>query len=338
MGLHRDLVDRKELGDLEVDIRRRVFWTAYCIDRAICSALQRPLSIPDPAIRTELFSGVDDQYITTPGASFHEPITKARALQWIEFSQLQSTMIEVHCQGKSLEDGQTWDDWLQQMEQQLRDWSEKYPHLDSSRSNWPPGMSLSSAMANLHCPSPRMPSPPESSLLIAFETTSETACRYIKQISSGLIHCPWIDAHSMFRMAITMLFCLRHGSEVICERFRLPEIVEKTKVFTMYFLSVAEQGWTEILKYAGIYERLAGPLLEMIFLNRCKEKPLSAAVSFNPAHDAEIMRLLYPGPAQLDKLRFGRNRGVQVASDPSDFRNIDSDIFSFWNDIQLFSI
>lgn len=73
-----------------------------------------------------------------------------------------------------------------------------------------------------------------------------------------------------------------------------------TKVFTANFLTLASQGWDEVSNYAGIYERLLGPLLESVFSN----KPPSLS-SFGPAQDAELTRLLYPGPAQIDKLRFG---------------------------------
>ena len=343
MGLHRDTVDRNERGFLQTDLRRRVFWTAYCIGRAVCSALQRPLSIPDPAISTELLSGASDQTIAATGSGSDGSVTKTRALQWIEFSQLKSAMIEVQFQGKSLEDGQTLDTWLEQMELLLNDWGKKYSHLDEAGGNWPPGMSLSSAIARLHSPSPQMPVLLPNSLLVAFEATSVAARHQIEGLSSGLIHCPWIDARDMFQMGITLLFCIRNGYETICERFSLRDIVETTKIFTMYFLSAAEKGWSEILKYAGAYERLCGPLLETVFLSRGMEKPLTTAVSFdaisfNAIHDAELMRLLYPGPAQLDKLRFGRNRGpAPVVPDIRDRWDIfeASDIFPFLDTIQL---
>jgi hypothetical protein len=73
-----------------------------------------------------------------------------------------------------------------------------------------------------------------------------------------------------------------------------------TKVLTVNFVMIAGQGWPEVSAYAGIYERLLGTLLESVL------SP-SALSCFSPAQDAELLRLLYPGPAQLEKLRLDHN-------------------------------
>ena len=110
---------------------------------------------------------------------------------------------------------------------------------------------------------------------------------------------------------MVVLYCLRHGFDIVSSKFKAQEIFEMTKVFTSNFLTLASQGWSEVSNYAGIYERLLGPLLESVFSN--KQPSLS---SFGPAQDNELNRLLYPGPAQLDKLRFG-SRGYSISSNVS---------------------
>jgi hypothetical protein len=47
LGLHREVSDAAGLDPSTIDMRRRVFWVAYCMGRSICSALQRPHSIPE---------------------------------------------------------------------------------------------------------------------------------------------------------------------------------------------------------------------------------------------------------------------------------------------------
>lgn len=104
-----------------------------------------------------------------------------------------------------------------------------------------------------------------------------------------------------------VLFCLRHASDAISAQHTPNEIFEMTKVFTSNFLSIAAQGWTEVSNYAGTYERLLGPLLEAIFSGR------PVATSFGQAQDAELARLLYPGPAHVDQLRFGSQEMIDAA-------------------------
>lgn len=76
-------------------------------------------------------------------------------------------MIEVHFQGKPLGNGQTWDDWLQQMGQKLHSWHER--HDEGLSNDRLPGVNFPCALTNPHRPSPRMPFPSRNSLLVAFE-------------------------------------------------------------------------------------------------------------------------------------------------------------------------
>lgn len=295
LGLHREAPEYMGLDKLTLDLRRRVFWTAYCYDRSICSALQRPLSIPDQTIDAHFPSIFDDKHIHPGGIDETGSRTKMHMLRWVHFRQLQSAMVEVHFQNKPLAPGQTWEDWLAIMEQRLRKWYEDYADGHEQTE-----FSLSHGLANLHRPSPRMPSPSPRSLTVAFEAACSSAKSLREHINGGFYRRSWLIAHHVLENAMVVLFCLRHGSETIVNRFDGQQIFEMTKVFTSNFLALAAQGWNEVSNYAGMYERLLGPLLESVFSG----KPPSPQ-SFGSAQDMELKRLLYPGPAQLDRLRFG---------------------------------
>ena len=122
---------------------------------------------------------------------------------------------------------------------------------------------------------------------------------------------------------MVVLFCLRHGSETISQKFTGGQIFEMTKVFTSNFLTLAAQGWNEVSNYAGMYERLLGPLLDSVFSG----KPPSPQ-SFGPPQDMELTRLLYPGPAQLDKLRFGSRSFATDELPPFDMTLVNWEEFS----------
>lgn len=295
LGLHREAPEAMQLDNLTLDLRRRVFWTAYCYDRSICSALQRPLSIPDKTINARFPSILDDRFIHPNGIDESGVKTKIHMLRWIQFRQLQSAMIEVHFQNKPLAPDQKWEDWLSVMEQRLQKWYEDYGDSHEQTE-----FTLTHGLTNLHRPSPRMPMPSPRSLSVAFEAACESAKSLREHISSGFYRRSWLIAHHVLENAMVVLFCLRHGSEIISQKFTGQQIFEMTKVFTSNFLTLAAQGWNEVSNYAGMYERLLGPLLDSVFSG----KPPSPQ-SFGPAQDMELTRLLYPGPAQLDKLRFG---------------------------------
>jgi len=318
LGLHREAPDALAFDKLTLDLRRRVFWSAYCFDRSICSALQRPLSIPDQTIDARFPSILDDRHIHPTGIDATGTETKIHMMRWIQFRRLQSAMTEVHFQGKPLDHGQSWEDWLVYMERRLQAWYEDYNDGHELTE-----FTLAHGLTNLHRPSPRVPMPGQRSLMVAFEAACSSAKSLREHITSGFYRRSWLIAHHVLENSMVVLFCLRHGFDTISARFNAQQIFEMTKVFTANFLTLAAQGWNEVSNYAGIYERLLGPLLESVFSN----KPPSLS-SFGPAQDAELTRMLYPGPAQLDKLRFGSRSYDQDGLPPFDVGSLNWEDFS----------
>jgi hypothetical protein len=313
LGLHREVPEPLGLDPSTIDTRRKIFWAAYCMDRSICSALQRPLSIPDSTI---------DTWCPSSGVRVLLGPKQGPALRQIQYSKLQSTIIEVHFQGKELGVGQTWEDWLAEMEQNLRSWYEALPPDEDKIST---ELSFLQGLTDLNRPSPRMPFPSQHSLLVAFKAACGSAHLYQQHITTGFFRCPWLVAHNTFASAMVALFCLRYGGEKICERWSAAEIFQMTKMFTMNLLSLSGQGWAEISKYAGTYERLLGPLLDAVFSNTS-----SLDKTFNPEQDAELARLIYPGPAHLEKLRFGNRTPWD-----EDFQVFDPAMFNWDDDVPI---
>jgi hypothetical protein len=319
LGLHREPPDESlEAMDSDaLDLRRRVFWAAYCMDRSICSALQRPLSTPDTAINTKVpaMVGDDDAFLGT-----------------IEYHKLLSEMLHVHFQREPLPNYLSWDEWVAGMENRLRAWHQHYGgSYDSASSFRAPShyhemieFNMARGLMILHRPSPRAPSPTSRSLLIAFESASAAARMHSEHVRAGFFRRPWLSAHHTLEAATVVLFCLRHGSTAIGEGFSPSQVFEMTKLFTSTLLSIAAQGWPEVTVYASVYERLLAPLLERVILRR---PDLSDA--FGPAQDAELVRLLYPGPAHIEKLRFGWRQQEEELS-PFDFNLFMLDDFENW--------
>lgn len=310
LGLHRESPDIGITDAFTVELRRRLFWSAYCMDRSICSALQRPLSIPDAAINTQFPS------------AFAEAEPRLPSLGIIYYHQLLSEMVQVHFQGEDLGNGVTWDAWTASMEEKLRAW-----YADScteSGNNELVEFALSRGLMLLHRPSPRNPMPSQQSLLNAFEAAAASARSHKDHIFTGFFRRPWISAHHTLEAAVVLLFCLRHACATISEKFSAGQIFEMSKIFTANFLAIASQGWAEVSNYAGVYERLLGSLLEAVF-----SPSKDPQEHFGPAQDTELTRLLYPGPAHLEKLRFGRTLVEETS--PFDFSlfNFDQESLGF---------
>ncbi|KKY16864.1 putative c6 transcription factor [Phaeomoniella chlamydospora] len=317
LGLHREpSVKVIDPDPATLDLRRRIFWMAYCLDRTICSALQRPLSIPDPAINTQ-YPFLEPRDPHTGDALQSTTHESSPALHLIGYCRLQSVMTEVHFQGKSLGFGQTWEDWLIDTEQSLRRWYEECRSVDEAQAEF----GLVHGLVSLHRPSPRMPTPSVPSLVIAFEAACDSARIYREKILYGFVRRPWLAAHHTAESAMVALFSLRSSFPHIVGRFSVGDVFEKMKSFTTNLLHISGQGWTEITKFAARFERLLAPLLDALLQG---DDP--STILYPPEYDAELSRYLYPGPAHLDYLQFGNQSTTTVAVDAFDPE------MSTWND------
>lgn len=63
LGLHHATQGRVSHDPLMTDMRRRLFWSAYCMDRVLCFGLGRPPAIEDTWISAQVcaFDVVADQ-------------------------------------------------------------------------------------------------------------------------------------------------------------------------------------------------------------------------------------------------------------------------------------
>ncbi|OAL30821.1 hypothetical protein AYO22_01441 [Fonsecaea multimorphosa] len=303
LGFHREVADVSD--PLTADLRRRIFWTAYYMDRSICAALRRPFSIPDLAISAQFMSILPDRCITSVGlVEDGSPPAKGLALRWIQYRQLQSHIIEVHFQGRPLNAGQDWEEWLAVSEQRLLQWY----HSDLPHDGWTEFVFFH-GLVMLHRPSPRIPFPNTTSLSAAFEAASASARSCREQILSGFFPRPFLAGNHMFATALVVLFCLRYNYDTIAQKYSPPQIFELTKLFSSNLLAISAQGWSEIAEYAGIYERYLAPLLDSILTG---DNPVTYA--YTAKQDAELLRLLYPGPIHPKELRFTGPAEVEEAN------------------------
>lgn len=94
-GLHS-----KERGRREYvrDMRRRLWWCTYSLDRLVSVCVGRPFGISDQVITTEFPSPFDDKYITNAGISpplGPEPSYKIVAYHYFRLRLLQSEILQV---------------------------------------------------------------------------------------------------------------------------------------------------------------------------------------------------------------------------------------------------
>jgi hypothetical protein len=81
------------------DLRRRLWWCTYALDRLVSTCVGRPFGISDQVITTEFPSHLDDDYITPDGfldpPDNAEPSYKSVAYHYFRLRLLQSEIVQV---------------------------------------------------------------------------------------------------------------------------------------------------------------------------------------------------------------------------------------------------
>jgi hypothetical protein len=261
------------------------------MDRTISPALQRPMSIPDSSINT-IYPKCDKQSSNAEG--FPGDYTVSRdAIQLFQYNRIQSEVVEVHFQGKSI--AQSWPDWVKSMEQAVDRLYHNEAQPDSQ-----PDFARQYCLLRLHRPSPRVPMPSSESLVAAFEAACRLAVFHREHIGSGVLRRTWLTSHQTAETAMTAVFALRHAYNSIVAAHAPAEIFDMMKSFTANLLAISAQGWTEISNFAATFENLLAPLLTAVF-----RKVPAASLIYPTELDSELNNFLLPQTTTLDSLFAG---------------------------------
>lgn len=314
LGLHRKIVHRQALlRSFHGDLRERLFWAVYVLDRMVCSTLQRPVSIPDAAIDVSL------------------PSKELNCFRHIIcFHQILSHMMEVHLTSSSCSTAVGNDGlahWLHTTEEKLWDW---YNHDRTSHTEMTE-FRLHYGLTVLHRPSLRNRNPSEQSMLIAFNSACNAAYHMSSHLSHGSVRLCWAAAHYTFETAIVALFCLRKCAARILEDVGggLERTLHRTKSFTANLLAIADQGWPEALRLARTYEGLINPLLDSLF-DACGRGLAVNEGNLELSSEVEdaVAKFLFPGAARVEPLEF---QGPLQDNNDCMYDLFASDMDNFWS-------
>jgi len=138
LGIHEEKTivrgrDGKPANALEIDMRRRVFWSVTVMEFGLAHSLGRPsiLATSQEHIDVDWFAIVDDKYITAEGILPGPHSLK----KWVarHFYQMRLLQLEIRrklYQKKRADPKNDQDPWFQQMEAKLIAWRDASPEHD----------------------------------------------------------------------------------------------------------------------------------------------------------------------------------------------------------------
>lgn len=134
LGLHKE-ENSNSYTPFVCDMRRRIFWSCYSLDRQICVYLNRPFGIPEESITTPFPSSLDDALITSDFVNKNDNINhssissyKNISIAMFKIRKLQAEIQSILFEGKEIpRKFPSFDSWFVDISRRLKIWSNQTP-------------------------------------------------------------------------------------------------------------------------------------------------------------------------------------------------------------------
>ncbi|WRT67942.1 uncharacterized protein IL334_004916 [Kwoniella shivajii] len=204
---HNTQVD--QIDSLELDMRRRLFWCTYKMDRLLSQSLGRPPSIPDGFINVPLPSPMHDIDIHPNhyGPLEGEPCSyKAVFLHTTKMRQLQSEIL-FNTYGIHGSTGRIpSEEWRQDCFERLKTWLAEAPEPRGTVSTEGYAISFHNSCLLLFRPSPGCPRPGRSALSTVLTSSSYVIRIYRRMQINNRISWLWMTSHFSFMAGLSFLY------------------------------------------------------------------------------------------------------------------------------------
>ena len=212
MGLFAQPNPAQNFDPLALDLRRRAFWTCYCIDRTLSTTMGRPTSIPEEWITAEMPALVEDKLIKVDGI-YPGPTCclKIALVHQVRICRLQSEIhgrlyapVPTTCSNQEEERIWTW-----QTYDKLRTWRSSFLYPTPLFTKEWTELQFHIAVVLLLRPSPNRPNPSIEEAHVALHSAGESMklVKIMHRDQSAVF--VWLTVQNLFMCGLTFVNCLK---------------------------------------------------------------------------------------------------------------------------------
>ncbi|KAF2129218.1 hypothetical protein P153DRAFT_375750 [Dothidotthia symphoricarpi CBS 119687] len=261
LGLHEEktitMGSGGRLADpLEVDMRRRIFWSLLSMDYALAHSLGRPAHFATRRehIDVNFFELVDDVYITRDGI---KPAPQGSLKKWIAIHFFKMRMLQLEIrkmlyQQKQAEPKDDQHPWFEEMLAKMEAWRDTSPEVDGGsglNKVWFTGR-FNTMIVFMYRPSPQVPRPSCQAAIRCYDACEYNIYMTEQQIENRSVDVTWIFVQAIFMCINTMLWTLSY-SEV--RRLHSREDVEQHLGVAMKSIRLSSERWPGVKSAIELY-------------------------------------------------------------------------------------
>ncbi|EXJ94381.1 hypothetical protein A1O1_02775 [Capronia coronata CBS 617.96] len=310
LGLHQGNSGCSERSPATVELRRKVFWATYALERSVSILGHRCFAIRDENIEVEFPSAPattddddDDDNDNNNNNGEQSPDTRdhIRFFNTLRSRQIQSEISGVQFCNKSFTNP-SYADWVVEMDQMVLDWRSQAVNMSDNLPDWFDFGTWYSVLM-LHRPCLPNPSPDADSTIACFTATENLVGQYWENSRNQRSKFPWHTVHNCFEAGIVLLYNIGRSPELFTSEapIGVARSLDVLNRISNIFYILSER-WPAAWKCGEFYDMAKKETLRSLF-NVPGASRLNIASSIQKTLDDIVLRR--PGDTQYVKFLEG---------------------------------
>ncbi|KAH0846682.1 Zn(II)2Cys6 transcription factor [Fonsecaea pedrosoi] len=251
------------------ELRTRVFWCVYTIDRALCTLMGRPLGLMDEQCDLRLPLDINDSdpdRTQTRAEDRNDSLTNlSSAIHLFKLARLNSEIkCVLYCTGRQYPpytQPATTDlvQWKEEILNRLRRWKEEIPrHPAASERDYVNHIceiKYHELVMLVLRPNPVFQHPTKAALRECFASAMACSKLYYELYAANKLHYSWISVHSLFLCVITMFYCV-WTPDGVADEVDVDTLMRALKT-TSDVLSATGEYWPEARRSRDVLDRIS---------------------------------------------------------------------------------
>ncbi|KAH8901451.1 hypothetical protein GQ53DRAFT_790027 [Thozetella sp. PMI_491] len=276
LGLQRNITTSSGISLLEQEMRTRLFWVVFSMDRTIATIMGRPIGLRDEACELRLPQLIDDQDLsdTFPSATVEaEPGAASYMSFALHFFKLARLNSEIKYVANSIvRDTPLYaypvvadiQQWQGTVAQQLDEWAGEIPESTKENAYMVAICRLQyySLLILLTRPSPAIPNPSIESLKRCYDSCRSCVHLFNRMYRDDMLIYSWTTFHSLLLSTVTMLYCIRTVPTIACQIE--PDALVADVGISLSVLSAAGEHWPGAKRSRDMLEDLVRDIVRWV--------------------------------------------------------------------------
>ncbi|KAI3319602.1 hypothetical protein HD806DRAFT_538952 [Xylariaceae sp. AK1471] len=354
LGLQRAVTTSSGISRFEQEMRTRIFWVVYTLDRTIATMMGRPIGLRDEACDLRIPPDLSDADVESEAAlssSLCTPTHMSYAIHLFKLARINSEIKYVANSVNSDIPNYAYpgvidiNAWQTDVLKRLDQWVALVPAARDANDYTRTILLLRyhSVRMLLLRPSPNIPRPDQESLRHCYSSAEESIRLFNELYKKNLLVHNWITFHNIVLSTITMFYCI----------FSVPSIATTLEIeafnsnvrASLSVLSAVGEHWSGAKRSRDILDELAGPISRWLTKKRCSVEGSGLATGYDSANQDNFTSstgTMHMQPDTIDSIfwpppwsPFDGTFDGQLLSEHYDFTdcaNLDNIVLSLFDD------